>query len=229
MESTAQFSLDDHVAIWRSELANTGNLNKEDLDELESHLLDEIDQLSNYPLSRREAFMIAKDRIGNQTDLSSPYAQAKSLWSLFLTRSNFYLQAVLILSIVSLTTRAVEFITVLSVNLYNVPVFWGSYIYSGLLVVFFTAIFLWLRYISRRAIKRSRRISFTGHLTIVTLFVAACVIIFAYEFAGAPFSAEIMSVFILRQYIWIAGFLIAFAISLISSIKDFKSFRIKSA
>ncbi len=229
MENTTQFRLDAEMAVWRSGLAGSGNLSHEDLQELESHMLDEIEQLTQYPLSEREAFMIAKDRIGNHSELSRSYARSKTFWSLFLSRSSLYLQAVLAIIILSLTSRIAEFGTILTVARFRLPISWGTYLYSGLLAIALASLFLWLRYMSHKARNRRFKVSLTGRLTIVTLCTALLTIPLGVAFTGAPIQLELMSVFSIRQYIWIAGFFAIFGVAVVYSVRDFRSLKIKES
>ncbi len=223
MENTTQFRLEEHIAAWRSELAGSGILSREDLDELESHLLDEIDQLSSCPLTKREAFMVAKDRIGTHAELSRPYAKSKSLWSLFKARSPLYLQAILVLIIISLISRTVEFATIMTIASFELPMAWSNYLYSGLLLTSCTILFLWFRLISRKARLQSQRVSLTGHLTIMTLIVGVLTILLGIRFTAAPIELELIGIFFIRQYIWAVGMLIVLIASIVYSVRDMKS------
>lgn len=229
MESTTRFSLDQHIAIWRSELAGSGNLNREDLDELECHLRDEVDQLSTCQVSSKEAFMIAQDRIGSSRDLAIPFAQSKSLWSLFITRSPRYLQTLLLLTSVSMCTRLVEFTTVGIVSSFVLPIAWGYYIYTGLLLTLLTAMFFGFRYLFKKSRKPGSKISLTAGLTIALVMLATLALLAATQFVGSSMSSEIASVFTFRQYIWAGGFLLLLLIAIVYSIKDSSSLRMKTA
>lgn len=229
MKTAQSFDLTAFISGWRSDLASSGSLSKKDLDELESHMLDEIDQLTQYPLSQKEAFMIARERIGSRSDLSQPYIQSKSVWSVFISRSNLYLQALLALIIISLSSRIVEFAVIMAVAIFKFPMSYGNYLYAGLLAVLLLTIFASLRLVHQRAKRRTQRISLTGHLTIITLFVSIMAVLFGTQFVGAPIPLETMSIFVIRQYIWMAGFLVVFAIAIIYSIRDTKSLRVKRA
>ncbi|GAB5523754.1 MAG: hypothetical protein Roseis2KO_16260 [Roseivirga sp.] len=223
MENTTQFKLEEQIAAWRSELAGSGNISREDLDELESHLLDEVEQLTDCPLTEREAFMVAKDRIGTDAELSQSYARSKSLWLLFKSRSTLYLQAVLVLIIISLMSRMIEFATIMTIASFELPMAWSNYLYSGLLLTGCSVLFLWFSMVSRRAGRQARRISLTGNLTLMTLIVAALTILLGIRFTAAPIELELIGIFFIRQYIWAAGMLIILIASIIYSVRDMKS------
>ncbi|MFT4109832.1 permease prefix domain 1-containing protein [Propionicimonas sp.] len=75
-------STDTQLAQWRRYLAADRSLATADLDELESHLRDRIDDLEAVGLSDEEAFLIAVRRLGRVDELSREYAREHSerLW-----------------------------------------------------------------------------------------------------------------------------------------------------
>lgn len=75
-------SLDVQLVQWRRYLAADPALAPSDLDELESHLRDQIDDLTAVGLNGEEAFLIAVRRLGRTDDLSREFAREHSerLW-----------------------------------------------------------------------------------------------------------------------------------------------------
>ncbi len=69
------FDLNQQMAQWRQSLGQSESLVRSDLDELESHLRDQIDQLTLSGLSSEEAFWIAQRRIGNAKNLPCEFAK----------------------------------------------------------------------------------------------------------------------------------------------------------
>ena len=67
------FDLNEQIIKWRSNLAQTETLANSDVDELESHLREEIEQLNGLKLSDEEAFLIAAHRLGSTDSLSAEY------------------------------------------------------------------------------------------------------------------------------------------------------------
>ena len=59
------FDLNEALAEWRRNLVDMGSLRREDLDELESHLQEEIDQHLSTGLQTQEAFQLAVCRVGD--------------------------------------------------------------------------------------------------------------------------------------------------------------------
>jgi hypothetical protein len=75
---TVMFDVTKSTADWLVDLKQTGSFEDSDLEELESHLKDEIEQLMNKGLSEKEAFWVATSRLGNTEELPEEYAKANS-------------------------------------------------------------------------------------------------------------------------------------------------------
>ncbi|MDV3427671.1 MAG: permease prefix domain 1-containing protein [Bacillota bacterium] len=69
------FQLEMSLENWRRKLADSNSFTKADIDELESHLLDEIDTLKKNTLTEEEAFYVACSRIGSVDLLSSEFSK----------------------------------------------------------------------------------------------------------------------------------------------------------
>ena len=67
------FNLDESIKTWRNDLNKNDVLSLDDLDELESHLMDEITVLKEKDLSEEEAFLIAKSRLGQNDIIEEEY------------------------------------------------------------------------------------------------------------------------------------------------------------
>lgn len=76
------FNLDEAIGQWRVNMACGGACSKSDLDELESHVRDQVDHLLSANLSHEEALSVALHRIGNPDALRAEYAKVNSagLW-----------------------------------------------------------------------------------------------------------------------------------------------------
>ena len=69
------FDLNEHIAQWRGALARSETLANSDLDELEGHLREEIQNLRASGLSEEEAFLVARHRLGTTCALAEEYAK----------------------------------------------------------------------------------------------------------------------------------------------------------
>jgi hypothetical protein len=72
------FDLSKSTANWLGDLKQSGAFEDSDLEELESHLNDEIEQLMDHGLSPKEAFWVATSRVGNREQLPDEYAKTNS-------------------------------------------------------------------------------------------------------------------------------------------------------
>lgn len=69
------FDLNEEITNWRITLAESEKCSRPDIDELETHLREEIDHLTPAGLSQQEAFVIAKGRLGDTTSLENEFAK----------------------------------------------------------------------------------------------------------------------------------------------------------
>lgn len=69
------FDQERAITAWRRRLAVTGSLAKSDLDELESHLRDELDALAEVGITGEDAFQAAVVRLGDPDALGEEYAR----------------------------------------------------------------------------------------------------------------------------------------------------------
>lgn len=75
MANQAPFDLDNSVTQWKNTVSKDPSFTKENIDELEDHLLDEIQNLNRLGLAQEESFMIAKRRIGEFEVLGQEYGK----------------------------------------------------------------------------------------------------------------------------------------------------------
>jgi len=67
------FDLNEQINKWRSNLAQSQAPGNSDIDELESHLREEIEHLTGLKLSDEEAFWVANHRLGSTDSLAEEY------------------------------------------------------------------------------------------------------------------------------------------------------------
>lgn len=77
------FDLNEAIGRWRANLVRRETFCGSDIDELESHLREEIEQMAGSKLSQEEAFWVATHRLGNTGDLAGEFAKINSgtVWS----------------------------------------------------------------------------------------------------------------------------------------------------
>ena len=72
------FDLEQAIADWRREMRAAGLGNREQLDELESHLREDVDAQTNAVIAVREAFDAAVQRLGGATALETEFQAAEA-------------------------------------------------------------------------------------------------------------------------------------------------------
>lgn len=77
------FDLNEEITKWRTSLAESEKCSRADIDELESHLREEIERLTALKLSEQEAFYVARHRLGDAGSLADEFAKINGsvLWS----------------------------------------------------------------------------------------------------------------------------------------------------
>ena len=141
MENRTKFSLKESIKIWKSELSQNSNMTKDNIDELESHLQDEIHELKQLGLSAEESLLIAKNRIGNINDLTSEFGKVnKDVY--FRNKILPYLKGILLfMSFITLTNLLTSFSLIIAnrigVNSENL-----NYISIGILIISSSALLM---------------------------------------------------------------------------------------
>ncbi len=169
------------TARWLGDLRRSGAFEESDLEELGSHLDDEIGQLLDGGLSEKEAFWVAMGRVGNRDDLPSEYAKTNSraVW-----RHRFWWMAAGILGYLgfSYLIRYISYgggVLAASAGIHGVP----QFVISLLLMIAVTcaALFLAWRLLSRTGVssagsrfQRTRQ-SWKGTILLYLLCVGAAV------------------------------------------------------
>lgn len=76
------FQLEAAIRNWKDKLYQSNTFTKSDIEELETHLVDEMSSLKDKGLSEEEIFYIASNRIGSVDMLSSEFAKVNcnTLW-----------------------------------------------------------------------------------------------------------------------------------------------------
>lgn len=115
MENRTDFDLNKNIEIWKSELSKNSKMTLDNVNELESHLRDEMHELQLLGLSTEESLLIAKNRIGKAEDLNTEFGKVNNAFY-FKNRIKPYLKGVLFfIAFITLT----ELITGFSVIIGN--------------------------------------------------------------------------------------------------------------
>ena len=84
------FDLEAQIRTWKSHLYAAGSISHADIDELESHLRDSIDDLTAKGISTEEAFLIAIRRLGDISIIHDEFAKisTEDIWKHLLVPSH---------------------------------------------------------------------------------------------------------------------------------------------
>jgi len=105
------FELESQIRKWRAHLRSTGSVGAQDLEELESHLRDSVEELTAQGITTEEAFLVSLRRMGDAEALSHEFAKisTENLWRQLLvpapdegTRKRQRLEVALVLGLVLL-------------------------------------------------------------------------------------------------------------------------------
>ena len=75
MENPARFNLEDALANWTHEIRRTGAVTEDQLTELKGHLRETIANLQAQGLSESEAFLVARNRVGETRHISAEFSK----------------------------------------------------------------------------------------------------------------------------------------------------------
>jgi hypothetical protein len=75
MEGKTMFDLNEQISQWRTSLSQSQACRRSDIDELENHLREEIENLMALQLSEQEAFWVAAHRLGDTNALAGEFAK----------------------------------------------------------------------------------------------------------------------------------------------------------
>lgn len=97
MENRTETSLNAQLKDWRASFQSKSELSKDNLDELESHLLDGIEVLKDNGLTDTEAFMVSRHRIGDRDEVSTEYRKVNR-FKYFINKMKPYFLGMLLLT-----------------------------------------------------------------------------------------------------------------------------------
>ena len=190
------FDLEHNVKSWGDYLRSKG-LSETDVVELESHLLDQIDDLVNSGLSQEEAFIISVKRLGNVNMISEEYSKinTENLWKHLLvdstdptakSRNRRQILLVILLSLLAGTTAKIPY-------LFGADV--GSIVFFkniSFYVLPFIAYFLTTKHSSTMKLRWS----------LLGVFAVMCMIINFYP-SYEPYHTEILTTIHLPLLLWL--------------------------
>ncbi len=99
------FELENAVTDWRAGLKNAGSCTNADIEELETHLREQIDHLLRCELTEEEAFLIASRRLGDTSTLTHEFQKING-GSIF-TRRLFWMVAGILTYLLTMSASSV--------------------------------------------------------------------------------------------------------------------------
>ncbi len=159
MEPKNQFRLTEAVETWRSQFQSQSSIAPGDLDELESHLRDSVEELAEGGLSEEEAFLIARQRMGQPALLSTEFRKVhpSRLWT---SRVCWMLVGFLSFSLIEDLSNALSKTASMGSSMLGLASLWSNVLGVILLLLPWS---LFLLFLSRRCLGKdgSRALPFT--------------------------------------------------------------------
>ena len=114
MENRTNFDLNKNIEIWKSELSKNSKMTLDNVNELESHLRDEMHELQLLGLSIEESLLVAKNRIGNVKNLATEFGKVNKGFY-FRNRIIPYLKGILLfMAFITLTELLTSFSVIIA-------------------------------------------------------------------------------------------------------------------
>lgn len=120
-----KFNLNDKIDNWSKAYQKT--LSHEDIEELKSHLFDEIDTLKATGLTEEESFLIASHRLGDKKTITNEYAKVNKL-------AVFYQKLLPTLKVILGFCVFISLMELIIVE-YNMLYYYQKYTYSSPLII----------------------------------------------------------------------------------------------
>jgi len=195
------FDLEFNIRSWSDYLRSHGSFKNADILEMESHLRDEIDELTQNGLSTEEAFLIGVKRLGNVNQISHEFHKVNSedFWKHLLFESKDPIES---------RKARTNIILVIAFSLFagtllKVPELFGMHLIDDSSMMFyfknislflfpFVALFFMVNHVSSRKWK----------VAILSVFVITALIINVYP-SFFPNSTELLTAFHLPILLWL--------------------------
>ncbi len=187
------FDLNSEITGWCNKLAESRTLNTDDVEEIQAHLNDQVEQLSATGLTDEEAFIVTKHRLGSPALLTAEFAKVNPSrqWSYrFFWMIAGIMGFAAINNLASLVVTAFSFFGTLAGFQARTLGFAGI---TAKTMILLAVLIVVLRYCSpTRSSKHDSRIKTPTRMTIVLLFALMIILFVARMFAPA-LAARVMS------------------------------------
>ena len=199
------FDLESKIKEWNNNLRDKGKFLHQDIEELESHLRDEIEALQKKDLTEEEAFIIAIKRLGNSEILSKEYGKVNTdtIWKELIfydetgNNKKSMQKDIIILIILSLFAgffaKLPEFFGFLPLFKAKTP---DNYFYGKIASLFFLP-----SIVTFFAVKNYLKIKIRQIITIISIFIFSAIIIILMPMKD-PFHTATLSGLHLPLFLW---------------------------
>ncbi len=134
------FDLNKSILNWKQDLKGNESFTKENIDELESHLNEQISDLSSAGLNDEEAFWVAQRRIGSIKTLSYEYNKI-NVWERIRKRLFWMIIGFIALGIVSHTINIINSLSYAVCIYFDINLLTWTYIINSLQISSIVLIF----------------------------------------------------------------------------------------
>lgn len=126
------FTIEQAIENWRNELRQKQTVMESDIEELESHLRDEMERLTPLGLSEEEAFWVATRRIGDTAQITAEFAKVNTavIWK---NRFFWMIAGVFVSQIISNLSSFVGRLSFLTEHYFHWFGWYGAGIFSSIL------------------------------------------------------------------------------------------------
>jgi hypothetical protein len=173
------FTVEQAVENWKNDLRQKQTLMETDIEELESHLREEMERLGPLGLTEEEAFVIAVRRIGDTTQMASEFAKVNTA-AIWKTRFFWMIAGIFVLWLITSFSSFVSRLSFFTEAYFHWFGWYGAGIFSSILYGLSLIVSLLIFYFSVTRISFDRRIS--KYNTITTILPTSLLFVIGGQF-----------------------------------------------
>ena len=194
------FDLNERIARWRKEWAQSEALGRSDLEELESHLREEIENLRSLKLSDEEAFWVARHRLGDTSSLAGEFAKINRA-AMLRRRISWMVLGILVYFLVTYFAAAVTKAAVFLASAAGLRAYYlaGVALASEILVLITVVLFLYKVFVRNSNLGKLNRF-LDGVQGKIALAVGFVLVVAVLVFAPLVFSALTVRLMSVSEY-----------------------------
>lgn len=194
------FDLEFNIQAWSDYLRTHGNFKDTDILEMESHLRDEIDALTQIGLTMEEAFLIGVKRFGNVNQVSQEFQKvhAEGFWKQLLVDAG----DPIINRKRKMNILWVVLFSLMAGTLLKVPELFGLHLFGSSSFFYFKNISLFLFPFVAFYFMLNHASTRKAKIAIITVFIVTSIIINIFP-SFAPKDTELLTSFHLPIFLWL--------------------------